>query len=327
MSQKALQKAKPETSLTEILDVDIDECDVSVCLASLGSEDDLPTFQRLQLSDDLTEEFTGVIRQRFDRCRQDAENDDLKLQAYDAGSKPDPHEVEYVDLSKHDSIRDQIASLSGLTELPVFDADESFIAGLRFYAIVLQPQSGDDPVFCFRAYSQKKELRRSPFFGALLSKGQFDRVREPLFLFDQHVDCIARDGLAFIFSKDKFQKIFRFFEMVLKTARSTLKTIEAQVPIANFDEFQKACEGHLQMLTKLKNIAGKPYLASVTIMDIKKVMKEFPGLKVEIRKSKGKEMLVFDRRDKWALLRLLDDDYLKSVMTGVNYEVSGKRVY
>ena len=38
-------------------------------------------------------------------------------------------------------------------------------------------------------------------------------------------------------------------------------------------------------------------------------------------------MLLFDPSDKWALLRLLDDDYLKSIMTGENYEVTGKRVF
>jgi len=81
------------------------------------------------------------------------------------------------------------------------------------------------------------------------------------------------------------------------------------------------------MLSKLKNIAGKTYLAQITIADIKKVMKQFPNLQVRVTKKDGKELLVFDPSDKWALLRLLDDDYLNSVMTGVKYEVSGKRPY
>lgn len=131
----------------------------------------------------------------------------------------------------------------------------------------------------------------------------------------------------FVFNKDAFQKIFRFFEMVLKSAKATLRTIKTRVPILNFDDFENACEGHLQMLAKLKNIAGKPYLSKITMADIKKVMKEFPKLTVATVQKNGKEMLVFDPSDKWALLRLLDDDYLKSVMTGENYEVSGKRPY
>lgn len=81
------------------------------------------------------------------------------------------------------------------------------------------------------------------------------------------------------------------------------------------------------MQVKLNNIAGKSDLKKITIAKIKKVLKEFPKLKVQIKKDEGKEMLVFDPSDKWALLRLLDDDYLKSLMTDKNYEVTGKREY
>jgi hypothetical protein len=121
--------------------------------------------------------------------------------------------------------------------------------------------------------------------------------------------------------------IFQFFELVLKTAVQTLETIRTHVPIANFDEFEKACSGHLQMQAKLKNIASKPYLKKVKMADIKRVLKEFPELGVKIVKKNDTEMLLFNPKDKWAVLRLLDDDYLGSVLTGQKYEVTGKRPY
>jgi hypothetical protein len=52
-----------------------------------------------------------------------------------------------------------------------------------------------------------------------------------------------------------------------------------------------------------------------------------PAFGLKTVKKNGKEMLVFDPKDKWALLRLLDDDYLDSVLTGQKYEVTGKRPY
>ncbi len=48
-------------------------------------------------------------------------------------------------------------------------------------------------------------------------------------------------------------------------------------------------------------------------------------LPIQTTRKDGKEMLLFDPSDKWSLLRLLDDDYLESLMTGQNYEVTGKR--
>jgi hypothetical protein len=63
------------------------------------------------------------------------------------------------------------------------------------------------------------------------------------------------------------------------------------------------------------------------IADIKKLLKHFPNLGLKTVQKNGKEMLVFDPKDKWALLRLLDDDYLDSVLTGEKYEVTGKRPF
>lgn len=324
MSNKKLQGSDPRIVLGSILELDLSKCAVTVCLASLSTDGDAPKFEKLQLSDDLTGDFRDIVQAILAKRKKDAERGDLVLRAYDAGSKPDPHEVEHVDLSEHDTIKNQIASLSSLADLGVFAVSDDFVSGLRFYVIVIQAEHSS-PIYCFRSYSPKKELRRSPIIAAILSRGTFDRVRKPLFLFDQHIDCMSRNGEMFVFNKDKFQKIFRFFEMVLKTAKATLRTIKARVPISNFSEFEKACEGHLQMLAKLKNIATKEYLMRITIADIKKVIKEFPQLGIKTTKSDGKEMLVFDPLDKWALLRLLDDDYLKSLMTGQNYEVTGKR--
>jgi Domain of unknown function (DUF4868) len=319
-------KEDQHVALNDILQLDLTQCAVSVCLASLVNDGEEPKFEKLQLSDDLTEDFREVVRALLKRWSRDNGSGDLVLRSYDAGSKPESYEVEYMNLSEHESVKAQIASLSSLSNLGIFGGTDSFVSGLRFYAIVVQSTQGE-PIYCFRSYSSKKELGRSSTFGALFTAGHYDRVREPMFLFDQHIDCFSRGDDMFIFKKDKFQKLFRFFEMVLKAAKATLRTIKAHVPIANFDEFEKACEGHLQMQAKLKNIAGKSDIKEITIAKIKKVLKELPQLGVQIKKTNGKEMLVFDASDKWALLRLLDDDYLKSMMTGKNYEVTGKREY
>jgi hypothetical protein len=315
-----------KSALNEILQVDPTECLVSVCLAAVTGSDNPLVFEKLQLSDDLTNDFRGVARKMIEKHKANNENGDLVLRRYDAGSKPEPFEVEHVNLSDHDTIKDQISSLSSIVNLGTFDGRDEFVTGLRFYVIILQPRQAD-PVYCFRSYSPKKELGRSSLFGALLSSGHFDRVRQPMFLFDQNIDCVSRGDDMFIFNKDRFQKIFRFFEMVLKAAKVTLRTIKATIPIANYDEFEAACIGHLQMQAKLKNIAGKSDLGKIKMANIKKVLRGFPGLNVEIQRKNGKEMLIFDPSDKWALLRLLDDDYLKSLMTDKNYEVTGKREY
>jgi hypothetical protein len=129
----------------------------------------------------------------------------------------------------------------------------------------------------------------------------------------------------FIFSKDKFQKIFQFFEKLLESANATLKDIEAQVPIANFRAFEESCQGHVQKLAKLMSIAQKPYFRSLSMSRMKRVIKEF-NLGIKISRVDGKNSLVFDNSDKWAILHLLDDYYLDSSMTGLKYGANSKRI-
>ena len=79
------------------------------------------------------------------------------------------------------------------------------------------------------------------------------------------------------------------------------------------------------MMSKLAMIARKPYLERVTIDDIKRTIDEF-GLDVRVVEEAGTEKLLFEAEPakRWLLLKLLDDDFLGSVMTHEKYEVNSK---
>ena len=311
------------TVLDRLLELDLSECEVTVCLASSSKDEVLPGFERLLLSAKVTETFRSIAAYTLAHYKKEQSDGNLVLRSYAVESKPESQEVEYMDLSTYESIVDQISQLSALADVEVFQADEKFISGLRFYVIAVQPGSGD-PVYFFRLYTPKKMLGRSPFFAVVFRQGIYDRVIDPAFLFDYHIDCVSFSGTMFIFKKENFHEMFRFFEMIRRIAEETLKTIRATVPIQNFDEFARDCEGHLAKLVKLRNIAAKPYWGKITIENIKKVI-EKNNLPVQITRTNAGEMLVYDPSDKWVLLKLLDDDYLWSLMTDQGYEVTSKR--
>src|SRR5206468_1114162 len=97
----------------------------------------------------------------------------------------------------------------------VFDEDEHFVSGLRFYVIIAQPLEGD-PVYFFRSHSPKKVLTQSHTLAIWKQHGSYDRVKVPIFLFDEDIDCMSRSSMMFVFNKTSFQKIFRFFEEIQK---------------------------------------------------------------------------------------------------------------
>lgn len=312
-----------KTIFERILELDLTACEVTVCLASSLKDEAMPRFERLLLTDRLTDTFRSVATYNQARYKKDYAHGNLLLRTYAIESKPDPHEVEYMDVSAYETIMQQISPLSALADVEAFQAEQQFVTGMRFYVIAVQPPEGD-PVYFFRFYSPRKMLGRSRFFAMIYGNGVYDRVTEPTFLFDHNIDCICQGRMMYIFRKDHFQDIFRFFEQMRLVARETLETIRATVPIQNFEAFARDCEGQISKLAKLRSIASKPYLGKLKIEDIKRVIHR-NKLSVQIVKTEAGEMLVYNPADRWTLLKLLNDDYLWSLMTEQTYEVSGKR--
>lgn len=312
----------PDGPLSDILATDFDNALIHVCLASWDSAEDFPEFQRLQVTDDVTAAFRDVVQKTFTRLRRQHDNHDLVLHPYEAGAKLDTHEIEYLPVGQYPAMQAIANSLESVNDLPLFENNGVFLGDLHFYVIVVCPQVGHR-VLCFRSCTDKIELGRSRFFAVTHRRGQYDRVTATSFIFDRQIDCFCGSPM-FILNKDRFQRIFRYYERVQAAAHETLDRIRTVIPIHNGEEFANSCEGNLQMLKKLKNIAAQPYLDTLTIDDMKKVIED-NDLRIETTITDGQEQLVFDPTQKWTILKMLDDDYLKSVMTGSRYEVNSKR--
>ncbi|RXH56718.1 hypothetical protein GRAN_0028 [Granulicella sibirica] len=211
-----------------------------------------------------------------------------------------------------------------MQQAELFVEDDAVIDALRFYSIVISPSARRHAVF-LRSYSPKKELSRKTGFAAILGRGHYNKVETKIFLFDWKVDCFAWGGYLFIPNVSSFQRIFKYFEGLRAKAQETLDTILAQIPVSNADDFRNACIGQIQMISKLAQIARKPYLPAVTIADLRRTINEF-DLDVQIAEIDGEERLVFEGAPakRWLILKLLDDNYLGSVMTTLKYEVNSK---
>lgn len=312
-----------ESTFDSILDTNLDECQVTVCLASVHGESSDPAFQKLQLEEQLADRYRDVVKGVVKQLKKDRDRDDLVLCQHEPGSDPEPHEVEYLKLSEHPQIRDQISPLLSPMDLGIFDDDDSFKSGLRFYVIVVQKED-EEPIYYFRAYSPKKELRRSSSFAAIFTEGHFDLVDEPLLLFDEHLDCISQGDHMYVLQRWNFQQMFRFFELIQEIGQQILDDIKGKVPIQNFDDFVASCINSPIKLAKLRNVSQSGLIERVGMEDIKGLITEY-DLAIEVVEENGQDMIVYSSADQWAILRLLDDGYLESVLTEQRYEVANKR--
>lgn len=293
--------------------------DVNVVVATAPRRDDPVALHRLGMTNAVAQEFRDAA---YNALPDD--EDEVILVAYDATYRPQPHELMYLDLGGAAQIADLVEAAGDVSAAPQFTADEKLIRHLRFYVTVIS--SDDDEALFFRAYSPTKELTRGRGFAAMFEEGVFQKVQHKTFLFDNDADCFAWGGYMFIRHVSAFHRIFRYFEQLRETADETLDDVLKHVPISNDAQFRDACKGQLQMLAKLASISRKPYLPKLSMDAIAKTI-DAVGLDVSVVDDDGKHMLVFDpstQESRWAILKLLDDDYLQSLMTEELYEASSK---
>src|SRR5712691_4077108 len=210
-----------ESALLNIYALDVRTCDITICIASTTLHEDVPRYRRINVSEPLLAAFRNAVRAKVEEYKREWRRHERTLRKFAVATDLDSYEVEHLDLASYPSISTQLTPLERYQDFSAFMEDEQdFIAGLRFYVVIVQPASGQ-PVYCFREYTRRRILAESTHFGMrrLLGNQQlYDTVTEPIFLFDHHLDCISHSNDMYILNKDHFYNVFRFKEELQKTA-------------------------------------------------------------------------------------------------------------
>jgi hypothetical protein len=190
----------------------------------------------------------------------------------------------------------------------------------------------EDQWFHFvRETSIRSRLARSGKIAAVMRDGAYDRVESDVLLFDRAVDAIVAAGLVFFVNQRQFERASGFTERAGKAAVATLKAITAQLRIKNFDGLLTAASSDSNMVAKLRGIQAKmaanvTYAKAMTMATLVAFVEARPELQIDLEGPPGKEHLVFyqDPPRRWRILKLLDDDYLHSQLTNIDYEANSK---
>jgi hypothetical protein len=282
--------------------------------------DDWPEARVLGLANDAEAFFRSLINEAaLDPLSQ------IRLRRLDPLYKPDPDEIEWAPLEDVPAVALAVERYANLSPLAPFEpSDDKFKRRMRYWVAVL---TADDrrQAFFFRSFSASAELQRKRAAALVSRDGIFTRVDEQIFLFDKSVDCFAFDEYVFVVRKGDFRRIFDQLELVRQHAERAARELHEKVPIANADEFVKACGAQAAMADKMLSVRSRDYFDRLSYTMLKPVITEF-NLKIPTRDVNGETQLVFETTpdQRWRILKLIDDDYLRSAMTDHRYEVNSK---
>jgi hypothetical protein len=277
--------------------------------------------QTLSLAGDARDYFYSVIE---NAVRDPISKNKWRPIALNPVYKPELTDVEYVEVANVSAVELACQSYANLGPYSEFTGDDAYVMRLTHYVAVLGAPGGEQAFF-FRSFSASAELKRKRGAAIARRAGQFARVEEKIFVFDEAIDCFVFRGILFVIRKGDYRRVFDQFEALRARAITAATDLSTRVPISNFDGFRDACAGQAAMADKLIAVSTRDYFADLTVAKLRPVIAEY-GLEIDIAVVDGTEQLVFrtDPGHRWLILKLLDDDYLRSTMTDRRYEANSK---
>src|SRR5690349_20653043 len=100
-----------ESTLLNIYALDVRTCDITVCIASTSSSEDIPRYRRINVSEPLLAEFRGAIRTKVEDYKREWRRHSHLLHKFEVTTDIASYEVEHLDLASYPSITTQLTPL------------------------------------------------------------------------------------------------------------------------------------------------------------------------------------------------------------------------
>ncbi len=215
-------------------------------------------------------------------------------------------------------------------DLPLFELDGQGLGKLRLSMIRAAIDAGHARFY--RSVSTKQLVTRAGKLSLFQRNDRLDVVDSDTLLIDRYVDAVVVDGFAFFEERRRFKRVFGFLQELQTEAAQTFDDVITGLNIANVDAMRAAVPGQqLQMLGKTASIAQKlrdypAYRDAITMKKLAAFVAANPhtGVKIEGHGANAKFVFEPDPQHRFKILKLLDDDYLKSQLTELNYDANSK---
>ncbi|MBU1198880.1 MAG: DUF4868 domain-containing protein [Nanoarchaeota archaeon] len=296
------------------------ELAVSILFVTRSKEDDSYEIHKGNLSDELSK----ILRELCLRISEKSYSNPEKksFAPYDPSQKGS-NCTEYIEGPELDQIQPILNTIDG-TPYDLKKLDKKFLSNLWFYVIHLS--DGKKEVLFFKKYSQGMVLTKGWGLAWTFKSGNFDKIKKDTFIIPDKSDCVLFDNNLIIRSKGNFEKIFNFIHLIEENAKAAIKFIEEKLPfkIDNFDKIKTGWMEHEQKVRKLNNIYSTKILEKIKPESIQVLIKA--GILNTVTTKKDKDgTLIVSSTDPWEILHILDDDYVKSLLTGIDYEAPHKK--
>jgi hypothetical protein len=282
---------------------------------------DSPTVFDVPISAELAGQLLAQV------CETAAGALDAEFRPVEPGFTPGP--AQWVHARMEDG---PLVDLESLVLAPTHQQyDRSTEFGRRSLLVLrVRSSGGSDLGRLYQGFSPERALAHSKRILAFWKDDQFTSLDAEPLVIDRALRLFALHDAAVMKSNSAYESLFGPLPGLKIQAAATFAATFGRLDILGADELQAACESDINMMRKLTSIAHKMdqpgYPAALDMPSVLTFLSRNPHIDVPVDTSGDTPALVFSSQPqhRWALLKLLDDDFLRSDLTNINYEANSK---
>jgi len=224
-----------------------------------------------------------------------------------------------------------IQTAAATADVDAFDPRADYAKNVSMVAARFSTPDGDSATF-YRVADPLLQFTKNKIYSLVRRDGQYDRL-EPadVLLMRSEFDVVVIAGHAFFFLKPTFEHAFGFLHELKKASAATFDSVTSGLRITGLAELRAACTSQPQMMAKMASIRRSMdedpgYAAAMAMPKILAYIEANPAVNIEITGTGRNRSLVFNPAPatRFQIVKLLDDDYLRSVLTDRAYEAGSK---
>ena len=191
-------------------------------------------------------------------------------------------------------------------------------------AFVIHIGNDDNSLMIFRKNYSVNLFKRDRIYLIKESDTRFNTMKDDFIRLDAKIDFLYVNGEVYIYNLDVLERFGDFHQIITKEATASLGEIGTLGLVSNLDVLSSRVDD-LRFARKLAKISKDSPVFRVPQADIIDFTKKHPFLKDKFNyTADGSQIELNTKLSQENFIKLLNDDFLRSELTKINYESPAK---
>ncbi len=200
--------------------------------------------------------------------------------------------------------------------------NDRILAYENIWAIWIKLTINENNFYLLKKITPSKVLTTGGVLAWVFSNNTFKGLTEDVLTIDGHFDVFACNNTLFFENKQNFEKALMYDKIIQQVANDTLNEIKNIGIVENFNTLKCMLKDDYHSIRKLNKLKNKQYFKEKTFTDYYKIIKNY-NVPVKVDK-KNQKFSIENKSQAKFLIKVLNDDYLKSELTNNKYAANSK---